>query len=75
MKFSQNKSPILADKYKLPLYLFLAISSNLVVSPIVYAASGTQLSQIQAWALGYLVLTSIGLSIYLFFVMFLPEKF
>jgi len=75
MKFLQNRPLILSDRLKLPLYLFLAMCCNLVASPIVYAASGTQLSRIQAWALGYLVLTSIGLSIYLFFVMFLPEKF
>ena len=62
-------------RQKFPLYLFLAMCCNLVVAPIVYAANESHLSRTQAWALGYLILMSIGLSIYLFVVMFLPEKF
>lgn len=62
-------------KHKLPLYLFLSLCFNLVVAPVVYAASGHELSRAQAWALGLLGLGTIALSIYLFFVMFAPEKF
>ncbi|MBD3886578.1 potassium-transporting ATPase subunit F [Phormidium tenue FACHB-886] len=60
---------------KLPLYLFLALCFNLVVAPVVYAASGNEFSRTQAWALGLLGLGTIAISIYLFFVMFVPEKF
>ncbi len=60
---------------KLPLYLFLGMCFNLIVAPIVYAATGEQFSKQQAWALGLLGLVAVGLSIYLFFVMFVPEKF
>ncbi len=60
---------------KLPLYLFLALSFNLVVAPIVYAASGSEFSRSQAWALGLLGLGTVALSVYLFIVMFVPEKF
>lgn len=62
-------------KQKLPLYLFLALCFNLIVAPLVYAASGNELSRSQAWALGLLGLGTVALSIYLFFVMFVPEKF
>lgn len=59
---------------KLPTYLFLAICFNLVVAPVVYAASGT-LSRSQAWSLGLLGLGTVALAVYLFFVMFVPERF
>jgi K+-transporting ATPase KdpF subunit len=62
-------------RQKLPLYLFLAMCFNLVVAPIVYAGTGEQLSRSQSWGLGLLGLVTLGLSIYLFFVMFVPEKF
>jgi K+-transporting ATPase KdpF subunit len=62
-------------KQKLPLYLFLAICFNLVLAPMVYAATDQTLSRTQAWALGLLGLVTVGLAIYLFFVMFVPEKF
>ncbi len=62
-------------RQKLPLYLFLALSFNLVVAPVVYAASGHEFSRSQAWALGLLGLGTVALSVYLFFVMFVPEKF
>lgn len=62
-------------RQKLPLYLFLALCFNLVVAPVVYAASNNEFSRSQAWALGLLGLGTLALSIYLFFVMFTPEKF
>ncbi|MCU0569743.1 MAG: potassium-transporting ATPase subunit F [Oculatellaceae cyanobacterium Prado106] len=57
------------------LVLFLALCSNLAVAPVVYAATGSILSRSQAWSLGLLGLATIAISIYLFFVMFVPEKF
>jgi hypothetical protein len=62
-------------RQKLPLYLFLALCFNLVLAPIVYAAADGELSQTQSWALGVLGLSVIALSVYLFCVMFAPEKF
>ncbi len=56
-------------------YLFLAICFNLVVAPAVYAASSHALSRSQAWSLGLLGLGTVAVSLYLFFVMFVPEKF
>lgn len=62
-------------RQKLPLYLFLGISINLFIAPLVYAATDGELSRPQSWALGLLVLGVIAISIYLFFVMFVPERF
>ncbi len=62
-------------KQKLPLYLFLAMCFDVAIAPMVYAATNEQLSRTQAWALGLLGLVAVGLSVYLFFVMFVPEKF
>jgi hypothetical protein len=62
-------------RQKLPLYLFIALCFNLLVAPVVYAASGNEFSRSQAWSLGLLDLGTVALSIYLFFVMFVPEKF
>lgn len=62
-------------RQKLPLYLFLALCFNLAIAPMVYAASSNEFSRSQAWALGLLGLGTLTLSIYLFFVMFVPEKF
>ena len=64
-----------AKRQKLPLYLFLGMCLNLVVAPVVYAATNETFSHTQAWALGLLGLVTVSLSIYLFFVMFVPEKF
>ncbi|MBD2183197.1 potassium-transporting ATPase subunit F [Planktothrix sp. FACHB-1355] len=62
-------------RQKLPLYLFLGISINLFIAPLVYAATDGGLYRPQSWALGLLGLGVIAISIYLFFVMFVPERF
>ncbi|WP_421655348.1 potassium-transporting ATPase subunit F [Leptothermofonsia sp. ETS-13] len=63
-------------RQKLPLYLFLGMVFNLLVlSPAVYAATGAQLTQSQIVWLAMLGMVTVALSIYLFFVMFVPEKF
>jgi hypothetical protein len=75
IRSSFSQYPSSKFKHKLPLFLFLAMCFNLVVAPVVYAATGEQFSHFQAWALGLLGLVTLSLSIYLFFVMFIPEKF
>jgi F subunit of K+-transporting ATPase (Potass_KdpF) len=62
-------------KQKLPLYVLLATVLNLVLAPLVYAATDGALSRAQSWALGLLGVATVALSIYLFFVMFVPERF
>lgn len=59
---------------KLPLAIFFALCLNLLIAPIVYAANGT-LERFSAWAIGVLGLITIGIIIYLFIVVFEPERF
>lgn len=61
-------------RQKLPLYLFLGLSFNVLLAPLVYAATG-DLSRSQAWSLGALGLATTALSVYLFSVMIAPERF
>jgi hypothetical protein len=65
----------LSTKKKYPIYLFLGICLNLVVAPAVYAANAEGFTRFQAYALGLLGLVTFSFSIYLFAVMFQPEKF
>ena len=65
----------LADKKKYPKYLFLALCFNLIVAPAVYAANADSFTRTQAYALGLLGIVTVCFSIYLFIVMFQPEKF
>jgi K+-transporting ATPase KdpF subunit len=60
---------------KVPRYLFLLLCLNLVIAPAVEASAGNDFSRHQAYALGILGLVTGTLSIYLFVVMFQPEKF
>lgn len=61
-------------RQKLPLQLFLILCLDLAIAPAVYAAvDGMQ--RRQAWAIGLLGLVSVGLTIYLFDVVFRPERY
>lgn len=62
-------------RQKFPLYIFIAMCLNVIVAPVVYAATDEKFSHVQAWSLGLLGLTALALSTYLFFVMFVPERF
>jgi K+-transporting ATPase KdpF subunit len=62
-------------RQKLPLYLFLGLCFNLILAPAVFAATGGDLLRTQAYWLGALVILTFVLAIYLFFVMFVPERF
>lgn len=58
-----------------PLWLFLALCLNLAIAPTVLAASEGSLSRTTAYAIGLLGLVTLGLSVYLFVVIFQPERF
>ncbi|MEB3178669.1 MAG: K(+)-transporting ATPase subunit F [Nostocaceae cyanobacterium] len=62
-------------RQKLPLVIFVGMCLNLMVTPAVYAAGGGKLEPYSAWALGILGLVTLALIIYLFVVVFQPEKF
>lgn len=63
------------QRRRYPTYLLLLLSLNLLLAPAVYGATGSTLDKTQAYALGLLGLGTIGLGIYLFTVMFQPERF
>jgi K+-transporting ATPase KdpF subunit len=56
-------------------YLLWSCAINLIFAPVVSAASGDTVSREQSYALGLLGIGTVGLSIYLFVVIFQPEKF
>ncbi len=69
---------ILRDKYRHNYWLivlFLGLCFNLVLAPLVYAATGGTFSKESAYAIGILLLVVFALSIYLFWVIFQPERF
>lgn len=59
----------------LPLQLFLLLCLNLIIAPAVYAATDAGISKLQSWAIGLLGLVTVGLTVYLFVVVFQPERF
>jgi hypothetical protein len=65
----------LATQKKYPKYLFFALCLNLIVAPAVYAANTESFTKFQAYALGLLGIVTFAFSMYLFAVMFQPEKF
>jgi K+-transporting ATPase KdpF subunit len=60
---------------KYPTYLLLALCFNLVFAATAFAATGDAYSRPQIYALGLLGIGTLALSIYLFLVMFQPERF
>jgi K+-transporting ATPase KdpF subunit len=65
----------LSIKKQYPKYLFFTLCLNLIVAPAVYAANVESFTKFQAYALGLLGIVTFAFSIYLFVVMFQPEKF
>lgn len=59
----------------LPIQLFLLLCLNLLIAPAVDAATGAEITRKAAYALGVLGIVTLGLSIYLFVVIFQPERF
>jgi K+-transporting ATPase KdpF subunit len=57
------------------LFVFWLLIVNLVLAPVVQASVGGTLSRGQSYALTLLGLVTFGLFIYLFMVIFQPEKF
>lgn len=55
--------------------ILLGTCLNLIIAPAVYAAAGGEIERSSAWAIGLLGLLTLGLSIYLFVVIFQPERF
>jgi K+-transporting ATPase KdpF subunit len=62
-------------RQQLPLAIFVVLCLNLVIAPVVYAAADGVLERRSAWAIGILGLVTLGLAVYLFVVVFQPERF
>lgn len=62
-------------KQKLPLVIFIGLCLNLVIAPVVYAVTDGNIERRSAWAIGILGLVTFAIVIYLFFVVFQPERF
>lgn len=69
---------IIQEQWKrnpLPIQLFLLLCLNLLIAPAVDAATGAEITRKAAYSLGILGIVTLGLSIYLFVVIFQPERF
>jgi hypothetical protein len=62
-------------RQRLPLVIFVGLCLNVLVAPCVYAATGANLEPRYAYALGGLGLVILGLVVYLFDVVFRPERY
>lgn len=60
---------------KIPVFLLGLLGFTLMIAPLVYAATGAVLSRGQAYSIALLGLVTFSLFIYLFVVIFQPEKF
>jgi hypothetical protein len=60
---------------KIAVYFLIILGLNLIVSPLVQASTAGVLSRGQSYALGLLGLVTISLFVYLFVVIFQPERF
>ncbi|MEA5535998.1 potassium-transporting ATPase subunit F [Crocosphaera sp. XPORK-15E] len=63
------------SKHPIAISLFLALCFNLILSPVIYGATGAAITRNTAYALGMLLLVIVSLSFYLFVVIFQPERF
>lgn len=62
-------------RQKLPMAIFVGLCLNLIIAPVVYAAADGTLERRSAWAISILGLVTLALTVYLFVVVFQPERF
>jgi K+-transporting ATPase KdpF subunit len=60
---------------KLAVYFLIILGLNLILSPLLQASTAGVLSRGQSYALGLLGLVTFSLFVYLFVVIFQPERF
>jgi K+-transporting ATPase KdpF subunit len=63
------------SKNPLATIIFVGMSLNFIIAPAVMAASGTEITRQTAYAIGILYCVTLALSVYLFTVIFQPERF
>jgi len=75
-ELNQYLSFLTLPKHSRSLQLFLLICFNLIIAPAIYAANTNEgFGRSQAYAVGLLGIATVSFSVYLFVVMFQPEKF
>ena len=75
-KISSSQLPIIEwRRQRIPLAIFIVLCLNLFVAAAVYAAADGGLERRYAYAIGLLGLATLGLVVYLFVVVFQPERF
>ena len=62
-------------RQRIPLAIFIVLCLNLFVAAAVYAAADGGLERKSAYAIALLGLVTLGLVVYLFVVVFQPERF
>ncbi|MBW4431265.1 MAG: potassium-transporting ATPase subunit F [Pelatocladus maniniholoensis HA4357-MV3] len=60
---------------RIPLSLFLLLCLNVLLAPAVQAATPSEISRFASYAIALLGLVTLSISVYLFVVIFQPEKF
>ncbi len=58
-----------------PISLFFLLCCNLIFAPMIYAATGEEITRKTAWAIGVLILVTLAIAVYLLAVIFKPEWF
>ncbi|MBD2535712.1 potassium-transporting ATPase subunit F [Nostoc flagelliforme FACHB-838] len=73
--FSEVFSLVACKRNRIPLNLFLLLCFNVLLAPAVQAAAPVELSRSASYAITLLGLVTLSLCVYLFVVIFQPEKF
>ena len=63
------------SKHSFAISLFLALCLNTLFASTIYGTTGAAIARNTAYAIGILLLVTVSLSIYLFTVIFQPERF
>jgi K+-transporting ATPase KdpF subunit len=64
-----------SQRYRLPLSLFFILCFNVLLAPVVQAATPGSESRFSAYTITLLGLVTLSLCVYLFVVIFQPERF
>jgi K+-transporting ATPase KdpF subunit len=76
LPISNYQLPIIEwHRQRIPLAIFTFLCFTLLLAPVVYAAADGTLERRYAYAIALLGLVTLGLVVYLFVVVFQPERF
>jgi K+-transporting ATPase KdpF subunit len=75
LDFSEVFALVARKGSRVPLSLFLVMCLNVLLSPVVQAATPGDAARWQVYTIGLLGLVTVSLCVYLFVVIFQPERF